>query len=833
MKDLRFAVRMLARQPAFTAVAVITLALGIGANTAIFTLFNAVLLQSLPVRDPARLVLFDDSVGEGTSTGDAPTGAWHLYSYEVYEFLKGQPLPLEGLAAVRSGEAGVAARIAGSTGAQAERAQAHLVSGNYFAVMGVQAALGRTLTPDDDRASSPPAAVVSHGFWVERLHADPGIVGRVATINGTAFTIAGVLPADFFGERVRRPPDFWVPLAFQPQVELRASALDRKDTYWLSLIGRLSPGATRAGAQAAATAALQRFLTAHLPEHPSAEQVRKVRESRIELANGAAGVSSLRYRYSQPLRVLLVVVALVLGIACANVANLLLTRAAARQPELTVRMALGASRRRIAAQLLVECLLLAAAGGACGIVLAQWVAGLLFAVVASKTVPVHPTLDIRVLAFTIAATSAAAVLFGLVPALTGARSDLVSALKSGGRGTTGGGRRARLARTMVAAQIAISLVLLVGASLFARSLVNLERQPLGFQPDGVLLARINPRLAGYRPENVADLYRRLEDHLATMPGIRSATIARYSPLGGSRSVNSGTVEGFTPKPGENVEFETLLVGRSYPETLGMPLVKGRAIGVQDSESAPPVAMVNEAFVRTYSPDRDPIGRRISVDGSGGRSAAIVGVLADARFRDDREPIQPAVFTALQQERSQFALDAEVEVATAGDPAAAAAPLRRAIAEVDPNLPINDPRTLRSQVDANFDSQRLAARLVGAFGLLAVVLSVVGLYGVLTQSVVQRTNELGVRMALGAESRQVIWMILRETLALAAIGIVCGVPAAYAAARLVASQLYAVSATAPASFGAATVALAAIAVATGVLPAVRAARVDPMAALREQ
>ncbi len=833
LQDLRYGLRVLVRQPASTAVAVITLALGIGANTAIFTLFDAVLLKALPVREPSRLVVFDDSPGEGTSTGDPPSGRWLRFSYEVYDYLRGQPLPFESLAAVRSGETAVSARLAGaSAGGPAQRAQAHLVSGTYFDTLGVSAAAGRVLTPDDDRPSAAPAAVISYGYWAERLHADPGVVGSVALLNGTSFTIVGIMPREFFGERVRRPPDFWVPLAFQPQIELRPSILDRPDWYWLGLIGRLAPGATRAAAETASTAALRQFLTNAAGSHPPADKLKAIRDSRIELDDGAAGISGLRYLYSEPLHILLGVVVLVLLIACANVGNLLLSRAVARQGEMTVRMALGATRRRLLRQLLTESLLLACAGAVCGVILAQWVVRALMSMIVSSTSPVHATLDGRVLAFTILVAVCAGVLFGLAPGIAAGRVDLVGALKSGSRGAVAG-TGVRLTRLLVVSQIAISLVLLVGANLFARSLLNLESRPLGFDQDHVLLARVNPRLAGYTPASVSAMYRRLYDRVAALPGVQSATIARYSPLGGSRSVNSATVEGYAPKPDEIVDLEDILVGPSYPETMGIALVRGRAIGLQDTASAPKVAMVNEAFGRRYFPNADPLGHRVRFgDGHDAADVEIIGVLRDARIQS-ADAIEPIVFTALFQESSQFALDAELALRTAGDPSGAAGELRQAVTDIDANMPVNDPRTLRAQVSANFDSQRLAARLVASFGVLALVLACVGLYGIVAQGVARRTNEIGVRMALGAQPGAVTWLILRDTLQLLGAGLAVGVPAAVVAAQLVASQLYGVSIAAPGSFAFAAAVLAVVAVVTGIVPASRAARVDPMIALRAE
>jgi predicted permease len=832
VQDLRFACRTLVKHPGFSAVAVATLALGIGANTAIFTLFNAILLRSLPVADPSRLVLFDDGVGEGTSSGDTPTGRWTLFSMEVYRDLRDQPLGFASLGAMRSGETPVLARMSAAGGSgQAERAQAHLVSGNYFDVLGVGAALGRTLTPSDDRAGAPPAAVLSDGFWRLKLNADPSIVGRTIVLNRTSFTIVGVTPREFFGERVRRPADLWVPLAFQPQIELTPSVLDQSDTYWLSLIGRLAPGVSLAQAQTASNTALRRFLTHAAGATPSADRQKEIRESRIELVPGATGVSNLRALYSEPLHVLIAVVGLVLLIACANVANLLLTRAAARRSEISMRIALGAGRSRLVRQLLTESLLLAGVGAACAVLLAAWIARALLLLVASPTTPVEASMDWTVLAFTVAIAICAGLLFGIAPALQASRTDLVTVMKARqGSGAAGGGR-SRFAGTLVSVQIAVSLVLLVGASLFASTLAHVQREPLGFDADHVLLARVNPRLAGYPPAAALELYRRIYDRLAILPGVQSVTFARYSPLGGSRSVFGGVIEGYTPRPNEKVELEMVQVGPSYPETLGIPLLQGRSVGIHDVGEGPMVAMVNQTFVRRYLSSVNPIGRHFGVDSK--PDVEIVGVLADAQFHNARAAIEPMAFIAQLQKANQFALDAEFAVRTVGDPALAVAAVRHAIAEVDPNLPLNDPQPLAAQVSRTFDADRLAAKLVGFFGLLALALAAIGLYGAIAQNVAQRTNEIGVRMALGAERSSVLAMILRQTGILLLAGLVLGGPAAAGAARLVSAQLFGVSPADPLSFGGAIVVLAAVALLAGYIPARRATKVDPVYALRAE
>ncbi len=834
LNDIRFGLRVLLQKPGFTAVAVLTLALGIGANTAIFTLFDAVLLESLPVHEPAQLVLFSDNSGEGTQTSDPPpTGHWRYFSSDSYDFLRAQSLPFESLAAIRSGEDPVSLRYAGAGGsdAQVERARAHLVSGNYFETMGVGAAIGRVLTQSDDVPNAQPVAVISDAYWKQHLASDPAAIGKVAILNGTSFTIVGVTPPEFFGERVRRPVDFWVPLTFQPQIELRPSFITQTNYYWLNLIGRLQHGATRTQAQAACTVALQQFLTNKEGSKLTDDRKRDIGTSFIQLEDGAAGVSGLRYAYSQPLHILLYVVVMVLLIACANVGNLLLARAAARRTEISVRLALGATRGRLIRQLLTESVMLASIGAACGILLAQWAVNGLMVLVA-KNSPMKPHLNLPVLAFTVGVTLIAGLLFGLAPALYAGKTDLVTALKAGGRSVAGQQRKFGTSQALVIAQIALSLVLIVGANLLARSLLNLEHVSLGFDPNHVLLARINPRLAGYKTTNVGGYYRKLFDQLNAVPGVRSATLASYSPFGGSTSINDADVQGYTPKQDEDMDVETVYVAPKYPETFGIALLQGRAIGPQDAGGAPPVAMVNETFARKFFGTESAIGHRFGVGGS--KTAAdyeIVGVLKDPRFHDPKDQIIPMAFFALMQDTSQFALSAEVEVQTSGDPGAATSVVRQAIGQADASVPISDAQTLRDQISGNFDQQRLAARLVSFFGGLALLLACVGLYGVVAQGVARRTNEIGVRIALGAQRGDILNMVLRETLILLAVGVAIGVPASLGAGKFVASQLFSLNARDPFSLLLGIVILGAVSVFAGYVPARRASRVDPIIALR--
>jgi predicted permease len=834
LNDIRFGLRVLLQKPGFTAVAVLTLALGIGANTAIFTLFDAVLLESLPVHDPARLVLASDDSGEGTQTSDPPpTGHWRYFSSESYDFLRSQPLPFESLAAVRSGEDPVSVRFAGTGGsdAQVERARAHLVSGNFFETLGVGAAIGRVLNWGDDAPNAQPVAVVSDAYWKQHLASDRGAIGRVAMLNGTAFTIVGVTPPEFFGERVRRAPDYWLPLTFQPQIELRPSFITQTNYYWLNLIGRLQQGATRAQAQAAATVALQQFLTNKEGTKLTDERKRDIGTSFIQLEDGAAGVSGLRYAYSQPLHILLYVVAMVLLIACANVGNLLLSRAAARRTEVSVRLAMGATRGRLIRQLLTESILLALIGAACGVLLAQWAVNVLVVMVA-KSSPIKPHLNLPVLVFTVGVTLIAGLLFGLAPALYAGKTDLVTALKAGGRSVAGQQKKFGTSQALVIAQIALSLVLIVGANLLARSLLNLQRVSLGFDQEHVLLARINPRLAGYKPTNVGAYYRKLFDQLNSTPGVRSATLASYSPYGGNSSISDVTVQGYTPKQNEDTNVESLYVSPNYPETLGMALIQGRAIGLQDSAGAPLVAMVNETFARKFFGNESAIGHRFNNEGpknSGGYE--IIGVVKDPRFHEPTQEVMPMAFYALLQDSSQFALSAEVEVQAPGDPAAIAGVVRTAIGQADASVPVSDTVTLRDQISGNFAQQRLAARLVSFFGGLALLLACVGLYGVVAQGVARRTNEIGVRIALGAQRGAILQMVLRETLILLVVGVAIGIPASLGAGKFVASQLYSMNAHDPYSLLLGIVILGAVSVLAGYIPARRASRVDPIIALR--
>jgi macrolide transport system ATP-binding/permease protein len=830
-QDVRYGARMLRKNLGFTAVAVLTIALGIGANTAIFTLFDTILLESLPVREPSQLVLFSDATDEGTYTNSSPpVGQWGRFTTESYEFLKSQSLPFESLCAFRSGTATVTVRMPGQKeDSQVRRAVAHLVSGNYFATLGVDVIFGRTLSDDDNRANAQPVAVVSNGYWRNRLNSNPSAVGQVAILNGLPVTIIGVAPPEFFGERVRQSPDFWLPFVFQPQIELREAYLERTDTYWLSLMGRLRHGASREQTRKATTIALQQYLTSQAGTQLTPQRMQGIERTHVQLYDGGGGISGLRLQYSRPLHVLMVVVAMVLLIACANVGNLLITRAVARRAEISVRLTLGASSGRLLRQLLTEGALLAVLGGCAGLLIAYWGTQGLVALINLGNSPMHPRMNPLVLTFTLGLTLFTGVFFGLAPALQARKIDLITALKTG-EGSAMGHRKFAITQGLILAQITISLILLVGASLFSRSLLNLEHQPLGFDQDNVLLASINPRIAGYKPAEVAALYRKLLERLNVLPGVRVATIARFSPFSGHVSASNVDVEGYSPRQDESMSVSDVLVGPAYSSTVGIPLLLGREIDLRDTEGSAKVAMVNEAFVRHYFLTGNPIGHRF---GYGDQSYEIVGVLKNALFEDAKTKVRDMIFRALLQDQTQSAMTAELELRAIGDPGAIISEVRDAVSQEDSKIPVTGVQALRHQVEESFSEERLATRLVSFFGGLALFLACIGLYGVTAQNVVRRTKEIGVRMAVGAGRSDILGMILGNTTLLLGGGLLLGLPLSYAASRAISSQLFGLSPGDTSSFLVAVAMLSVVMALAAFLPARRATRVDPVVALRHE
>jgi predicted permease len=825
--DLRYALRQLLKTPIFLAVAVASLALGIGANTAIFTLIDGVMLQSLPVHDPDKLVLFYDGINTGVYSGNCC--GRDIFSYPSWEYLKTHNDSFERLSAFRQSVDRVTMQLEGTAqDGPLEFSTAHLVSGNYFDVLGVAAAAGRVLRPEDDERSAPPVAVLSHTFWQSRFQLDGSIIGKVVVLNGTAFTIAGVAAREFFGERVQEAPDFWVPLSFQAQILQRESWLNARDVYWLNMMGRLKSGVTIRTADADVNVRLQQFYMEQAGAHISDAETRKIRAVQVALKPGGSGISGLRYRYSEPLHVLMAVVGIVLLIACANVATLLLARASTRRQEFLARIALGASPARVLRQVLTECILLSVMSGIAGVAFAWWsVKALLYLFHVSPVVKVGP--NPIVLSFTFGISIVTGIVFGIIPAVRCSRIEP----RSGVAVRSPEYRRSHYGspQALIVLQVALSVVLLTGAGLLAHSLLALERQAIGFTRSNVLLVRTDPRLGGYKESELFALYKALDERMNALPGVISASIARYTPESGSSSSGNFTIQGYTPPANKEMNLHYVEVTPRFFETLRIPVLLGRTIGPHDTAASMPVAVVNEEFVRTYSPDENPIGRRISL-GAPFKAPGfeIVGVVRNSKYFDLRENPKPMAFFSLWQPQN-FPYAGDLLIRTREDTAGFAAAVRQALHQVNSRLPVLDVTAINQQVEHTLYQQKLITGLCGVFGGLALLLAVIGIFGTMTYSVARRTTEIGIRMAIGAQTSNVLWMILRDSLVLIAAGLLCGIPLALAAAQSIKSFLYEVPALDPIAIGTAALLIATLAGLAGYLPARRATRIDPMLAVR--
>ncbi len=831
-QDLRFGLRMLLKNPGFTAVAVLTLALGIGSNTAIFTLINAVMLRNLPAKNPWQLVLFYDRGGTGTyNTNAIPND---IYSYPAWEYFRDHNESFQSLCAFRQGDDLLAMRAGGpSEGQRREQVRVHLVSGSYFAVLGVRAAAGRLLTVQDDMPTASPSAVINYDFWRRRFNLDGSVIGKTVDLNGIVFTIVGVTPREFFGERVRTPPDFWLPLCWQPQVLQREPWFASQDVYWLDLMGRLKPGVTMKFAQATLNTQLHQFYTAQAGSRLTPERQQQIQSARIQLKPGARGISGTRFVYSEPLHVLMAVVALVLLIACANVATLMLARASTRRQELFVRLALGAGRSRLIRQLLTESLLLALFGALAGGVLAWWGVHALVAMVPlPSVVKVKP--DLLVLGFTLAVSVLTGVLFGLLPALRSSKMGLTGGAtvrsSAPGRGST-----FKPAYTLVVLQVAVSSVLLVGAALLTHSLLDLERQDPGYNYQNVLLVSPGFQLAGVPPGELLPLYRQIQERLSSLPGVNSAGMARFSPVSGITSSGNFSLEGYDPPAGKDMNVYKLEVGPGFFEALGIPLLLGRPIGPQDTPNSPLVAVVNQTFVQEYLPNQNPIRRRMCMGAPfEAPGAEIIGVAADSKYYNLREKPKPMAFFSLWQAEADKHLSlyaGVLIVRTSQDPSGAIAEVRRVISETDSQLPILGVQTLHEKIYESLDQERMITRSCSFFGLLALLLACIGLYGTMAYSVARRTNEIGIRMALGAQRSRILWLFLRDSVALVVLGLTLGLPLAMGATHWIKTLLFGLPAIDWVAISGAIVLMVAVSALAAYLPARRATKVDPMVALR--
>lgn len=828
LQDLRFGLRTLLRSPAFATVSVLSLALGIGANTAIFSLIDAVMLRKLPVKNPDGLYI----AGDPAAVNSTSYGSQHTenFSYPTYRNLRERSQLFSGIFA--SADAGrLDLSINGKP--DATRTRGRLVSGSYFPLLGVSAQIGRVLLPDDDKIpGAHPVAVISDGFWQRKFAANPNITGQTIGLNGRIYTIVGVTPPEFRGEVVGQYQDVWIPIAMQAQIMPGREWLNDFRYSWIQIMVRLKPGVTEQQARAATDVLVHQILLDQEPDL-RADQARSYRESKVEFHRGATGFSSLRANFSEPLLILMSVVGLVLLIACANVANLLLARATARQKEIGIRLALGAGRSRLIRQLLTESVLLAALGATAGLLIAHWGSRLLLRLVDSDGIPLHLRLDLRILGFTSGVAILTGLLFGLAPALRATRVDLNSGLKESGRGLSSSGSRLSLGKLLVVAQVALSLLLLIGAGLFVRSLQNLQHVDLGYERDHLLLMNVDATSAGYKGARAMQLWRQVRERVARVPGVKGVTFSQNGLFSGSEGGTGIEVEGFTPHTGHDRGCRFDEAGPDYFETVGIPILKGRGIGEKDNENAPKIAVVNLAMARFYFMNRDPIGRHFTYEDSHHNRSTreIVGVVKDVRDHNLKGEIARRFYLPSYQPYANPPGWVNLEIRTRAEPKALAATVRAAIQEVDRTVPISNIQALTVNVDNTITQERLIAQLSAFFGLLALLLACIGLYGIMSYAMARRTNEIGIRMALGAQPATVLWMALRESLLLVALGIAIGLPCALALTRLVASRLFGLQPWDPATMGAATTILIAVAVIAGYVPARKASRLNPVNALR--
>ena len=834
--DVRFALRRLAKAPLFSGVAVLSLALGIGANTAIFSLIDQLMLRLLPVKNPTELVLLDS---HGIHLGNN-RGA-NSFSYPMYQDFAAQNQVFSGVLCR------AATPVSMSFSGQAERASGEMVSGTYFQVLGVGAAVGRTIAPDDDTSVlGHPVVVLSYRYWQTRFAGNPSVLNQVMVVNGHNFTVIGVAARGFDGIEPGSASELFVPVTMKAWMTPSAvmEDLNERRSSWLQIVGRLKPGVTLREAKAS----MQILFHQELEQEAKAPEIARVSEydrrqflkRTIDLLPAAAGRSFLRNQITRPLQVLMAIVALVLAIACGNVANLLLVRAAGRQREIAVRLALGAGRRQIMRQLLVESVLLSLTGGAAGVAVAWAGTRTLLDFLPHGTTPLGlaTTPDARILLFNFGVALATGLLFGLVPALQATNPDVAPTLKDQA-GSVAGAGHARLRKALVVAQVTLSLLLLIGASLFLRSLQNLRDAGPGFPASNLIAFTVDPPLNGYDGLHSRAFFRELDRNLAAIPGVESASLAMQPILENSEWDSSVNVEGYTSKPGEDMNPQFNAIGPGYFATLGVPLVEGRDFSDRDTGAIqhrgipfpiPNAIIVNQTLAKRYFGDRSPIGRHIGFGNEPGDVAdmEIIGVVKDFKYlgvRSEmtRQAFIPYLGLPLSTEMTSY-------VRTSMPAKQAFGSIRRVVAGLDRNLPVYDLRTLESVIDVSLLNERLVASLSAVFGALATLLAVIGLYGVMTSTAAQRTREIGIRVALGARRRNVVWLVMQEVVAMVGIGFAIGLPAAWLSSRMVASLLYGIRPNDPASIAAAMGLLGGVALLAGYIPAARASRVDPLRAL---
>jgi predicted permease len=832
LQDLRYGIRMLLKKPGFTLVAVLSLALGIGANTAIFSLLDAMLIKMLPVHEPQQLVLFGKGVEQGVSIGP-PIGNVDLFSYPFFRQAQQRTDLFSGVASLLSMTWTVHGFVNSSN--DIEQMDVQLVSGSYFPVLGVNAGLGRVLTEADDQIQGGhPVAVVSYAWWQQRLGGDPSAVGKTIKIDETTYNIVGVAPKEFFGTTVGFAPNVWIPLAMEKQ--LPPTHWDaRNNEKWrsLHLIARLKDGVNAQQASAAVNLFFKQYLQATGGNQPAPETLKAIEKASVELTPVSTGLSTLREQFSKSLKVLMGVVGLVLLIASANVANLLLAHGAARRREFAVRLAVGAGRLRLVRQLFTESALLVTVGAVAGAALAWWGTRVLLVMASDgpEALPLQVTPNIRVLAFTIAASVLCAVVFGTAPALRASRTEPNSSLKGGKTGalTT---LRNPLAKVFVVTQVALSLLLLVGAGLFVRTLINLQRIPTGFNQENAMLFKVDTSATGYKTKDpkLPALLREVEDKVKAIPGVQAASFAYFTFHQGSWTSPAFSREQPNISPDRD-SLRNNIVGPDFFAAMGIPLVQGRGFGPQDTANSQKVAVVSESMAQLFFPSGSPVGKRFGIDGPSSTEAIeVIGVVKDAKYGDLTETASPIAYYPYSQLPDVLG---NLVVRFSGPASAVVPQVRQTIRQINRNLPVDDVVSLSDHVGRSLVQQKLVARLASFFGLLALLLACVGLYGVMSYGVARRTNEIGIRMALGAQNLSVLWLVLREALLLVVIGLVVGVLASLALTKTAESLLYELKPNDPLTIALATLVLTAVALIAGYLPARRAARVDPMVALRDE
>jgi predicted permease len=828
LQDLRYAVRALRKSPLFVSVAVLSLALGIGANTAIFTLIHQLILQYLPVRHPEELVLLT-ARGNHYGSNNGP----NALSYSMYQDFRDRNQVFRGMFCRNGTTASV------SFYGRTELAAVEFVSGNYFPVLGVGAAIGRVFSASDDlMQGGHPVAVLSYGYWKARFGGDRGVIGKKFVVDGYPLTIIGVSEAGFNGVEPGNSPQIRVPITMHDSMPPGRKFLELNDRRrrFVQVFGRLKAGMTREQAKAGLQPLFHQILQMEVQQEAfaksSAYSKQEFLRMWMDVLPGSKGRSQLRDQFSKPLLALMAIVGLVLLIACSNLANLLIARASSRQKEIAVRLALGAGRWRLIHQLLTESLLLSFLGGAAGLALAVLMDRALISLQPTDvwSIAISPTPDTSVLLFTLLVCILTGMLFGLVPGLLATRPELAATLKDEA-GSVAGGASAGLRKSLVVAQVALSLLLLVGAGLFLRSLNNLKELHPGFQTQNLIAVGVEPTLSGYKPEWTRQYYRQLTEHLDALPGVNSVALAVIPVLVGWEWDNSVTIEGYTPKQGEDPDPHMQFCSPKFFETLKIPIRMGRDFNPKDALGAPKVAIVNQKFAKRYFGERSPLGRHVGFGSDPGTKTdmEIVGVVGDTKYENMREQVPHELYVPYEQQ--DWVDSMTIYVRTSAPPASFFDTLRRGMRDVDSSVPMYEMRTMNENVQNSLVTERLLATLSMVFGALATLLAAIGLYGVMAFMVARRTREIGIRMALGAGGASVIWLVMREVLLLASAGLAIGLAAALGLTRLVEAELFGVKPTDIITMIVATMGIAAVVAMAGYLPARRATGIDPMRALR--